>query len=192
MNDSVKYTGEFFQIINRNYSDKLNDEFENKDFAVEVAVMSPGVRALIVKDNMILLTKEYRYELDDWDFRLPGGKVYDDLNHYLIAKNKKTIEMDINSALRKEIWEETNIIVKRFQFLNCSHCGLTVEWDLYYFLVYEFEEKNNVYKKNSYEHIENQWISINSALELSLEGKIREARSAFELIKYILTKGISV
>lgn len=35
----------------------------------------PGIRALIVnEENQILLSKEFRYELNDWDYRLPGGK----------------------------------------------------------------------------------------------------------------------
>ena len=40
----------------------------------------PGVRALILNKNdnqKILLSKEFRYELDKWDYRLPGGKVFD-------------------------------------------------------------------------------------------------------------------
>ncbi len=42
----------------------------------ETAVRSPGVRLIIVKDNQMLITKEFRGELDDYDYRLPGGKVF--------------------------------------------------------------------------------------------------------------------
>jgi hypothetical protein len=35
------------------------------------------------EEKKILLTKEFRYELDAYDWRLPGGKVVDTLDEYL-------------------------------------------------------------------------------------------------------------
>lgn len=54
----------------------------------EVARRAPGVRVIIANKakEQILLTKEFRQELSDWDYRLPGGKVYDTLDDYTISR----------------------------------------------------------------------------------------------------------
>ena len=50
----------------------------------ELARRAPGVRLIICdrQNKTILLTKEFRQELDGWDYRLPGGKVFDSLDEY--------------------------------------------------------------------------------------------------------------
>lgn len=49
----------------------------------EKARRAPGTRLIIpVGEDSILLTKEYRQEVDGYDFRLPGGKVFDSLEEY--------------------------------------------------------------------------------------------------------------
>jgi len=54
----------------------------------------PGIRALIVdkESKKILFSREFRYELNDWDLRLPGGKVFDSLDDY-----KRSLETAIAS-----------------------------------------------------------------------------------------------
>ena len=53
-----------------------------QDAKREFARRSPGVRLLIIKGNQTLLTKEYREEIKSFDYRLPGGKVFDTLVNY--------------------------------------------------------------------------------------------------------------
>ena len=48
----------------------------------EIVRRPPGVRLLIVKEGNVLLTKEYRHEADGYDFRLPGGKVFESLRDF--------------------------------------------------------------------------------------------------------------
>lgn len=49
----------------------------------EFARRSPGTRLIILNDkHEILITKEYRSELEKFDYRLPGGKVFDTLVEY--------------------------------------------------------------------------------------------------------------
>ena len=63
----------------------------SEEIVFEKARRSPGTRLLITSpDHNILLTREYRGEIGGWDYRLPGGKVFDSLEEYsqpyLLAK----------------------------------------------------------------------------------------------------------
>ncbi len=62
----------------------------------------PGIRALIVNnDNQILLSKEFRYELNDWDYRLSGGKVFESLNDYKVALENNTVMENVLETVPK-------------------------------------------------------------------------------------------
>jgi len=54
----------------------------DKEVVFETARRAPGVRLIIVRDGQMLITREFRNELDDYDYRLPGGKVFDTLDEY--------------------------------------------------------------------------------------------------------------
>ena len=54
----------------------------DKELLREIAKRSPWVRLIICDGDKILLTKEFRRELDTRDYRLPGGKVFDTLKEY--------------------------------------------------------------------------------------------------------------
>jgi len=63
------------------------------------------VRLIICDGDKILLTKEYRSEVDTVDYRLPGGKVFDTLIEY--NKHKSDIENHALIAVQRECEEET-------------------------------------------------------------------------------------
>ncbi|MEI8091899.1 MAG: hypothetical protein WCG98_06930 [bacterium] len=52
-----------------------------------------------------MLTKEFRKELDDFDYRLPGGKVFDTLNEY--NEHRDDIANYALTAVKRECEEET-------------------------------------------------------------------------------------
>ena len=58
----------------------VEKDIEGRKF--EIARRSPGVRIIIRDGNKILITKEYRYEHNSYDYRLPGGKVFDTLEEF--------------------------------------------------------------------------------------------------------------
>lgn len=63
------------------YKEKLVCIEENESRSFERAVRPPGVRALLYNDKgLILLTREFRHETNSFDYRLTGGKVFDDLD----------------------------------------------------------------------------------------------------------------
>lgn len=65
--------GNMFEIVHQDF-----DLGSGKIKTFEFARRSPGTRA-IVKNAVgeILMTREYRLETQGFDYRLPGGKVFD-------------------------------------------------------------------------------------------------------------------
>src|SRR4051812_47804170 len=92
----------------------------------EFARRSPGTRLIILDGDKMLLTKEFRHELAGYDYRLPGGKVYDSLDEYNIALSGG---VDIGEAAKqaatKEAREEVGIEPKDISFFHKSVCGAT-------------------------------------------------------------------
>ena len=155
--DEVIYEGNLFQVLHRTKrSTFIVDKNEvSKTIHYELVRRPPGVRAIIVNQTQILLTREFRYELDKWDYRLPGGKVYDSNKEYQIAYLNGSLNSDIIKKLKQEIKEETGIEIKKYKKINVSHSGLTVEWDLHYFVAYDFNmQQNKTVQKSEYEFIE--------------------------------------
>jgi 8-oxo-dGTP pyrophosphatase MutT (NUDIX family) len=77
----------------------------DQELVFEIARRSPGVRLIICDKDKILLSKEFRKELKGYDYRLPGGKVFDTLKEY--NKNKKNIKKYTLVAAKNECEEET-------------------------------------------------------------------------------------
>ena len=73
---------------------KLGD----KKMTFEKARRAPGVRLLIIKKNKILITKEYRDEIGEFDYRLPGGKVFDKLEEYQKNSDGNMMDFAIKAA----------------------------------------------------------------------------------------------
>lgn len=152
----------------------------------EIAQRAPGVRILAVKDNNILLTKEYRLEINSWDYRLPGGKVFDTLDDYLT--NKSNIDKYIIEAVKKEAIEEAGIVVIEHNFLHKSTAGTTIDWDLFYFEITEFHETKQELKDDEDEEIYPEWKPFDEVIELCLNNSIKEDRTVAVLLRYILNK----
>ncbi len=160
-------------------------EINGKLIKFEKAVRSPGVRIIAYKDNQVLLTKEFRYELNDWDYRLAGGKVVDKLEEYLPIREDGTKLNDaVEEAVKREAKEELGLDVKSMTLFKKSTCGATVEWDLYYYTTNDFTEQveNN---PDEGEQIEKMWVSFNEASEMCMNGKISEERSAITLLNFL-------
>lgn len=177
--EKVMYKGKIIEVVET----EKNIPNSNKIKTFEFARRSPGVRAIIVKDGMMLLSKEYRYELNDFDYRLPGGKVFDTLDEF---KNHiaKDLSEDAEKAVVKECFEEVGIKVKNPKLLQISKAGATIDWDLYYFEVTEFE--NDIQHLEEGEIISFSWFSFEEVIEMCLANKIFEDRSVGVILKYIL------
>lgn len=192
--DEIVYKGKLFEVINRTKSShiKMKEIDLEKTVKYELVRRPPGVRAIVVREGKILLNHEFRYELDGWDYRLPGGKVFDTLADYMESQEKGTINVYIEEKLREELREEAEIEVNSYRFLDVSHCGFTVEWDLYYYVIEDFKIfssfSNNCIQKTEYEFIQHCWMDFSEVYRLCLEGEFSESRSAFVLLKYLSNK----
>ena len=154
---------------------------------MEVAKRSPGVRLIIIKNKKFLLIKEFRFELNDYDYRLPGGKVFDKLREY--QKSLRNNENILNHALeaaKKECLEETGLIVKKIKHFVTSNAGLTIQWDLFYFIVEDFDISPEGQKLEHSEEIYPEWKTFEEAKKLCLNDNIKEYRSVGVILAYLL------
>ena len=150
----------------------------------------PGVRALILNKNdnqKILLSKEFRYELDKWDYRLPGGKVFDTLDLYKEAIARNDVQKYVDKSVAKEVLEEVGLIVKSQKLLKISHDGAGVIWDLFYYEIKDYEESLDGAHLEENEFVEGYvWKSFDEIIKMCIEKKINEERSVGVLLSYIL------
>ncbi len=153
----------------------------------ERARRSPGTRLLITSDTgKILLTKEYRSEIGGYDYRLPGGKVFDSLDEYNQALSAgEDILVKSRVAAQKEAREEVGVQAENITHVYTSKCGATMEWDLHYFAVKVPTEQLGQQQLEAGEAIETGWYSPEQAMELALNGSMSEDRSAAVLMRYV-------
>jgi len=129
--ESITYSGRMIEVVIQQM------RVGSGEIVYEKARRSPGTRLLITSpDHNILLTREYRDEVRGWDYRLPGGKVFDSLEEYSEAvKSGVDLLEKSKQAAQKEALEEVGATVEDINYLYTSRCGATVEWDLHYFEV---------------------------------------------------------
>lgn len=178
--ETVVARGRIFELV----------QFEQGDGRVfEVARRAPGVRVIIadLQTEVILLTKEFRRELGDWDYRLPGGKVFDTLEEY--DQHRKSGDDIVPAAMQKavgECIEEAGVDIEETQFIKKSTLGATVEWDLYIFVATQWKRSSDGQKLEAGEEVESaELFSYDDVEQIILQGKIQEERVAMVLLQWI-------
>ncbi len=173
------------------FSGKIFNLMQNEK-GWEKAVRAPGVRIILddQERQKVLLTKEFRQELNDYDWRLPGGKVFDSLTAYQQFLDQ---ELDIIEPAKikvaQEALEETGYQVDEAEFITKSTLGATVEWDLYYFSINNFVKNESGQKLETGEVIEtDNWFDYDEVKQMILNGKMSEQRSALILLQYLNNK----
>lgn len=164
---------------------KTTKIIDGKQITFESLIRAPGVRILLQDKEKILLTREYRYNLDEWDYRLPGGKSLDNVDDYLkIRDDKDAIQQHAHEAAQRELREEVGIHSNHLQLADIKKCGTTIEWDLYYFICKDFTQlpKRNL---EAGEDIEFAWHNIQKVREMCLDGKVAEGRTCAFLLQYL-------
>lgn len=95
----------------------------------------PGVRLFLTSsEGHVLLTEEFRTEVGRKDFRLPGGKVFDDLESYLaIRGDEPALDRAVLHAAALEAKQEAGVDeIADLAIISKSIAGASIEWDLYY------------------------------------------------------------
>lgn len=172
----VVYKGKMFEVI----------KWEGKPGVMfETAVRAPGVRLVIECDKdgqkALLMTKEFRRERgrEGWDFRLPGGKVFDsldELNQFREAGSN--ILVKAKDAAIKEGKEEAGISGGTFIPMGISKAGASVEWDLHYFLVQNAYIGDQELEEHEQGDIETIKMTAQEIFDALVSRKVQEGRSA--------------
>ncbi|MDE3076777.1 MAG: NUDIX domain-containing protein [Chloroflexota bacterium] len=156
------------------------------EFEVETVRRPPGVRLIMRSNGELLITREYRAELAAWDYRLPGGKVFDSFAEFAHCS-------DLNTAIRlaalREAQEETGVIARDVTPFAISSCGATVDWDLHY-LVVDVDRCQDVGAQHLElgECIEVAWYPLAEVEHLILTGQVHEDRTAAVLLRFLRTE----
>jgi len=177
--EEIVYKGKIFEIV------KQPMRVGEKRMFFEIARRSPGIRLIIVKDDKMLISHEFRTELDAYDYRLPGGKVFDTLDEYNKHSSKNILPFAVDAA-KRECREETGLIAKNVKHFVTAQSGATVIWDLIYFIIDDFEESDNGQELEDGEVIDTEWKTFDEVKKLCKDGKISEDRSMGVLFKFFL------
>ena len=179
LKEKIIFEGKTFEIASQ--------QLRGAKKPIEIARRAPGVRLIIIDGMNMLITKEYRYELGEYDYRLPGGKVFDSLKEYKesISKKSDILKCAIKAA-KKECLEETGVIAKSVKLFQASKAGLTVAWDLFYFIVDDFELSRHGQKLEHDEIIHPEWKTFWEVRKLCLNNKIQEDRTVGILLRFLL------
>ena len=155
----------------------------------EIARRSPWVRLIITDWERFLVSKEFRHEHNGYDYRLPGGKVFDTLEEFnkKIEDNENINEYAKNAAIN-ECLQETWLVVKSIEPISVSKAWATIERDLHYFLVKDFEKSSKWQELEDGEDISVERKSKDELIELCLNWSINEDISVWIILKYLLKK----
>lgn len=180
--ERVVYEGRIVEVVRQKH--RVGDEVI--DF--ETARRAPGVRLIICDGDELLLTHEYRTEIGGMDYRLPGGKVFDRLEDYQAALDAgDDILAHAEEAVEEECREETGLLPTSIEHYQTAHCGATVDWDLYYFVIEGWEEHSDGQDLEAGEVIETAWTPVDEVREMCLAGELQEYRSVGVLLRFLAT-----
>ena len=157
----------------------------------ETARRAPGVRIIIAdkEQKKILLTKEFRHELNEWDYRLPGGKVFDTLSE--VEVHRQSGDDILEAAKRKareEALEEAGVAVNALDFVAKSTLGATVDWSLYVFETSDWtlHEDGQHLKEDEVTDIAGfDLYTYSDVAAMIMDGRMQEQRIALVLLQWI-------
>ena len=183
MSEDIKYQGRILEIVEL-------PQPNGKVF--EIARRAPGVRLIIpsADGKRLLMTREFRHEADGYDYRLPGGKVFDKLTEYNdFRASRESILPFAESKAKGEGLEETGLVLQEFKHYVTANCGATVDWDLYYFEITKFEKHADGQQLEEGEDIAVKWLDLAEVKAIIAKGEMQEYRSAGVLAQWLLAKG---
>ena len=149
----------------------------------------PWVRVIVFdeKAQKILLSREYRLEQGKYDYRLPGGKVIDTIAE-MRAFEGDIFEEATLAAIR-EAREEVGIRIDSLELLQVSHCGASIEWDLYYFVATAFADTWEYDRDDEGEaDISTDWYSFEEVREKIMCDEMSEDRSIAVILKWMMRR----
>ena len=186
MTETSLAMGRLIQLV------QTRHHIQGKDVVYEKARRAPGVRLLIPsKDGrQVLLTREYRLELGAYDYRLPGGKVFDTLVEFLDALNSGAkIELAARNKAVGEGAEEAGLAITDIRLVERSVAGATIEWDLYCYEVTDYVDTGEQALEHG-EDITVAWFPVETAFKMALSGEMRDDRAAAVFMRWLYSRGV--
>ncbi len=178
--ENIAYKGRMIEIVEQPMI------IGDKKRTFEKARRAPGTRLIIVKDEKVLISREHRTETNSFDYRLPGGKVFDSLSEYTdFLSGDGEILKEAERGAAKECVEEAGIQPNSLKHFLTANAGATIEWDLYFFIVEDFTELDAQSLEDG-EVIETSWKSQQEIERIIFDDKMAEYRSVGALCKYFL------
>lgn len=179
----IVYKGKMFEVVT----------FSPKEGVVfETAVRAPGVRLLIEHEENgelgLIMTRELRHFKSGsmWDYRLPGGKVYDSLEEFNKEKeNNGDVKEHAIRAAKLEARQEAGVLDGDFSPIGVSVAGGSVEWDLHYFLIKNAKLGDQDLEEHEKGEIEVKFMTAKEIFENLKNGEIREGRSADKIWEWL-------
>jgi hypothetical protein len=180
MNEEIIAMGKIFELVQMPQDDGR---------VLEVARRTPGVRVIIHDEvnKKVLLTREFRRELGEYDYRLLGGKVFDTLDEFadFRASNADIMEAAKQQAIA-EAQQEAGIEISQLDFYKKSVLGATVEWDLYVFETNDWQLHVDGQELEKGEMIDaDTWVGYDEIRAMILNGQVQEERIALILLQWI-------
>lgn len=177
-----------------NFFVKVGQKMKMNETEVEfTAIMRPpGVRMIVITpENKIRLSYEYRYENESWGYRLPGGKVFDEVEGYLpVYESGADIAEEVVNACKREGLEESGISFEKVNPIEVLKNGAKVEWDLHLVLVDSYKDAGEQNLEEG-EAVEVYEFTPQEVLDLIDAGEYGEDRTAIPLRKFILENFIN-
>ena len=162
---------------------------ERNEKGYERVIRPPGCRLFVKNaEGKILISKEFRKEQGGFDYRLPGGKVFDQLEPYLACRNnKEKLEERVLEAAKLEAKQETgadDLINPRI--VHKSVCGANVEWDLYFIEAKINTHGNQALEEDEQEHgIEIGYYTPEEVKKMIKDGLMKEDRGVAFLTRIL-------
>ena len=182
MREDIIARGKIFELVH----------VEQEDGRVfEIAKRAPGVRLIIAdrEERKVLLTKEFRHELQAYDFRLPGGKVFNTLDEYEAFRNSgNDIVTAAKIQAKNEALEEAGVEINELELVRKSSLGATVEWDLYVFEAtnWQLHKDGQQLKEDEPQDIVGvNFYTYDEVKTMILRGELREERVALILLQWL-------
>jgi hypothetical protein len=145
---------------------------------------------LTTTDGKILLTREFRSELNVVDIRVPGGKVLDSVNEFLAIRHDADKMHDaVLRAARLEAKQETGVDeIADLAVYHISTLGASVDWPLYYMTGNIVAQSEQQLEADEAERgIDVHFYTQDEVRDLLKRGEVREERSAAVLGTYLST-----